>query len=69
MLAAVNLIAMGKNADGSAGGTTNSIDPLSAMIHKINQSFVRVYAEKSSQYKTIACMTVSPAVSVINEKN
>ena len=40
VFAAVNLTAMGKNADGSAGGTTNSMDPLSTTIHKSNQSIL-----------------------------
>ena len=71
MLVAENRTEMGKNDDESAGGTTNSIDPLSKNIkwHIIRNPKTFHISNIGYESDKNTLNIFLPAVRVINEKN
>lgn len=68
MLEAANLIEMGKNADESAGGTTNSMEPLPIKMPKYYMDSKCQKKNKDADIKLFILLYL-PAVGMINKKN
>lgn len=62
VLVAENCTEIGKNAEGSAGGTTNSIDPLPTIHSRYGEVINLELKSATERIQNIVCVITKPAV-------